>query len=188
MCYMYMSLSWKIKRNFSRESRCLRSKNQLIYPPNLVCQHSNTQPFVFFPVSTLWSQESETLAWVIIFEMRWFASVGILWAIKSTNGDGFQFSTLIIAALHKNTYTIFIFWHQSQPKCITTTKCITACPGVSGFAPWAPSRVDMCALQIIIIIIIIIIIYQHKSLVKIWVLIRVKGNELHWENSLQMQP
>ena len=32
-----------------------------------------------------------------------------------------------------------------------------ACPGVSGFAPWAPSRVDMCALQIFCIIIIIII-------------------------------
>ena len=32
-----------------------------------------------------------------------------------------------------------------------------ACPGVSGFAPWAPSRVDMCALQIFCII----IIYTH---------------------------
>ena len=31
-----------------------------------------------------------------------------------------------------------------------------ACPGVSGFAPWAPSRVDMCVLQIFCIIIIII--------------------------------
>ena len=30
-----------------------------------------------------------------------------------------------------------------------------ACPGVSGFAPWAPSRVDMCALQIFCSIIII---------------------------------
>ena len=29
-------------------------------------------------------------------------------------------------------------------------------PGVSGFAPWAPSRVDMCTLQIFCIIIIII--------------------------------
>ena len=33
-----------------------------------------------------------------------------------------------------------------------------ACPGVAGFAPSAPSRVDMCALQIFCIIIIIIII------------------------------
>ena len=33
-----------------------------------------------------------------------------------------------------------------------------ACPGVSGFAPWAPSRVDMCMLQVFCIIIIIIII------------------------------
>ena len=34
-----------------------------------------------------------------------------------------------------------------------------ACPGVSGFAPWAPSRVDtvVCALQIFCIIIIVII-------------------------------
>ena len=31
-----------------------------------------------------------------------------------------------------------------------------ACPGVSGFAPRAPSRVDMCALQIFCIIIIVI--------------------------------
>ena len=29
-----------------------------------------------------------------------------------------------------------------------------ACPCVSGFVPWAPSRVDMCALQIFCIIII----------------------------------
>ena len=31
-----------------------------------------------------------------------------------------------------------------------------ACPGVSGFAPWAPSRVDMCALQIFCIVMLLL--------------------------------
>ena len=46
--------------------------------------------------------------------------------------------------------------HVKKPRTLT---CIVkekeACPGVSGFAPWAPSRVDMCALQIFCIIIMI---------------------------------
>ena len=31
-----------------------------------------------------------------------------------------------------------------------------ACPGVSGFAPWAPSRVDMCALQILSLLLLLL--------------------------------
>ena len=38
-----------------------------------------------------------------------------------------------------------------------------ACPGVSGFAPRAPSRVDMCALQNFCIIIIIINVHGGTS-------------------------
>ena len=50
-----------------------------------------------------------------------------------------------------------------------------ACPGVSGFAPWAPNRVDMCALQIFCIIIrlllfvllnVVTLILQHELLEK----------------------
>ena len=38
--------------------------------------------------------------------------------------------------------------HVKEPR-ITYHEREGACPGVSGFAPWAPSRVDMCALQIL---------------------------------------
>ena len=46
--------------------------------------------------------------------------------------------------------------HVKEPRTLIV-KEKGACPGVSGFAPWAPSRVDMCVLQIFCIIIINII-------------------------------
>ena len=41
--------------------------------------------------------------------------------------------------------------HVKEPRTLIV-KRERACPGVSGFAPWATSRVDMCALQILSII------------------------------------
>ena len=46
--------------------------------------------------------------------------------------------------------------HVKEPRTLIIVKEKGACPCVSGFAPWAPSRVDKCALQIFCIIIIII--------------------------------
>ena len=36
-----------------------------------------------------------------------------------------------------------------------------ACPGVSGFAPWAPSRVDMYALTSSVLLLLLLYLMEH---------------------------
>ena len=71
--------------------------------------------------------------------------------------DTYNRNCFVLRMGHEAVGPVCCVMHVKEPRTLIV-KEKGACPIVSGFAPWASSSVDMCALQIFCIIVIIIII------------------------------
>ena len=111
-----------------------------------ILEHSNESSVVAERSRALDSSSSVVRMWVRI--PAW--PVAALVSLSTT----LNHNCFVLRMGRKTAGLVCCVMHVKEPRTLIV-KEKGACPGVSGFAPWAPSRVDMCALQIFCIIIII---------------------------------